>query len=76
MPPLGRFLKSKRDAVFMTQKDASVHLGIKSQQFLSNIEQGIRNPPVELLKEMCKIYNISAEEMRTEYIVESGEAAK
>ena len=73
---IGTFLKNKRVAVFMTQKQASGFLGLKNQQFLSNIERGTRNPPVELLKEMCTVYNVSDEDMRAEFIENSSENAK
>lgn len=69
------FIKKKRIDVFLTQQEASLLLGYKKSQFLSNLERGTRKPPLETLKKMCEIYRIPESEMREEYIKQMTEDA-
>ena len=65
---LSEFIKAKRISAVLTQQEAVKLLGYKKAQFLSNLERGIRRPPLELLKRMCEVYQVSKEEMREQYV--------
>lgn len=68
---LSEFIKQKRLNAVLTQQEAVSLLGYKKTQFLSNLERGLRKPPLEILKRMCEVYRISQEEMRIQYIQEA-----
>ena len=68
---LPEFIKQKRLNAVLTQQEAVELLGYKKAQFLSNLERGLRKPPLEILRRMCHVYRISREEMREHYIQEA-----
>lgn len=60
---LAGFLREKRVAVNLTQSEVARKLGYSSPQFVSNWERGLANPPVFVLKEITKMYKVSADTM-------------
>jgi transcriptional regulator with XRE-family HTH domain len=60
---LAEFLKDKRVAAGLTQSAVAEKLGYSSPQFISNWERGLANPPVFILRNLTKIYKVSADEM-------------
>ena len=70
------FVKDRRIAACLTQFEASIKLGYKSSQFLSNIELGKRQPPIILLRKMCETYNVDLSEMKNVYIYDTRERAR
>ena len=50
----------ERDSQNITQKEMSLKLGIKQQQY-SRYEKGINVMPVTYLSKICKILNVSAD---------------
>lgn len=50
----------ERDRQNITQKEMSLKLGIKQQQY-SRYEKGINVMPVTYLSKICKILNVSAD---------------
>jgi transcriptional regulator with XRE-family HTH domain len=77
-----------RKALKLTQKEIAQQLGI-TQQFVSQIEKGLREPSDQLLKHLCALYNttmlwltagegdmfIPLEEIIKKQIAQSGERA-
>lgn len=57
------FLKTKRTEAGLTQQQVASDLGYASPQFISNWERGISYPPIPTLKQLAKLYSISAEDM-------------
>lgn len=60
---LAGFLKEKRVAVGLTQSEVARRLGYSSPQFVSNWERGLANPPVFVLRDLTKMYKVSADQM-------------
>ena len=60
---LAAFLKEKRTNVGLTQSQVAEKLGYSSPQFISNWERGLANPPVFVLRDLTKMYKVSADEM-------------
>lgn len=60
---LGDFLKEKRQNAGLSQGDVSKKLGYGTPQFISNWERGISSPPINALKKIASLYNISADEL-------------
>lgn len=60
---LGRFLKSKRVAAGLTQRQVSMALGYSTAQFVSNWERGISHPPIEALVRVAKIIHADEREL-------------
>ena len=48
----------------LSQMDLSLRIGYKNGQFISNIERGQCNIPLEMMKEISEILDISSEEMK------------
>lgn len=59
---LATFLKNKRQLSGMSQKDVSNRLGYSTAQFISNWERGVSSPPMNILKKLAEIYQVSLEE--------------
>lgn len=60
---LAAFLKERRVEVGLTQSDVARKLGYSSPQFISNWERGLANPPVFILRDLTKMYKVSADQM-------------
>lgn len=60
---LAYFLKEKRTLSGLSQKDVAVKLGYSTSQFISNWERGISQPPINTLRTLATMYNVSAEQM-------------
>lgn len=60
---LSVFLKEKRVTAGLTQSEVARKLGYSSPQFVSNWERGLANPPVFILKDLTKMYKVSADTM-------------
>lgn len=60
---LASFLKEKRVAAGLTQSEVARKLGYSSPQFVSNWERGLANPPVFILRDLTKMYKVSADQM-------------
>jgi DNA-binding transcriptional regulator YiaG len=60
---MAQFLKEKRMKIGLTQSDVARKLGYSSPQFVSNWERGLASPPVFILRDLTKIYKVSADEM-------------
>ena len=60
---IAKFLKDKRIEAGLSQGAVAKKLGYTSPQFISNWERGLSRPPVETLRKVAQIYNISPNEM-------------
>jgi transcriptional regulator with XRE-family HTH domain len=60
---LAGFLKEKRVSAGLTQSEVAKKLGYSSPQFVSNWERGLANPPVFVLRDLTKMYKVSADQM-------------
>lgn len=60
---IGHFLKQKRLAANLTQKDIADAFELTSTQFISNWERGISLPPSNYLPKLCKLMNIDPKEL-------------
>ena len=60
---LSEFLKNKRIEANLTQSEVARKLGYSSPQFVSNWERGLANPPVVILRDLTKMYKVSADKM-------------
>lgn len=56
------YLKEFRERFGLTQKEAAASIGIGQRQW-SRYENGINEFPIRYLKQICQIYNISADEL-------------
>ncbi|MEA9358623.1 helix-turn-helix transcriptional regulator [Bacteriovorax sp. PP10] len=48
-----------------SQSDLSLLLGYKNGQFISNVERGLCNVPLKMMKKISEVLDISAEEIKT-----------
>lgn len=55
--PLAILLRASRERIGKTQKEVADHLGY-AQQFLSNWENGVSEPPAEVLGAICSLYGV------------------
>lgn len=60
---LGDFLQSKRVKAGLSQGDVATKLGYSSPQFISNFERGLCAPPLNKLKMLVQLYDLSGEEV-------------
>jgi transcriptional regulator with XRE-family HTH domain len=60
---LAEYLKNKRVHAGLTQSDVARKMGYSSPQFVSNWERALARPPVTVLKELTKLYKVSADEV-------------
>lgn len=58
---MGEKIKDRRKALGMTQQELAEKMGFKTRSHISLIEQGERNIPVNKIKELAKILDISPE---------------
>lgn len=62
MEDLGKQIKIMRITKDMTQKQLADMLGVGSY-IVSNIEKGRTEPDIELIKKLCVIFDITADEL-------------
>lgn len=60
---LAVFLKSKRVAAGLSQRQVADRLAYTTPQFISNWERGVSHPPIPSLKKLGALYSIPAEEL-------------
>lgn len=60
---LGLYLRDKRTAAQLTQRDIAKEMGYTSPQFISNWERGLTAPPLMTLKKLIKMYKCDAKEV-------------
>ena len=60
---LGKFLKDKREAAGLSQKEVADKLGYTTPQFVSNWERGVSQPPLKTLKKIGEMYKVSSDEL-------------
>jgi transcriptional regulator with XRE-family HTH domain len=60
---VGRFLRTKRLAVGLTQWDVARALAYTTAQFVSNWERGVSLPPVTVLAKLAKILRLDPNEL-------------
>jgi transcriptional regulator with XRE-family HTH domain len=60
---LGLFLKQKRKAAGVRQREIAKVFGYTSSQFVSNWERGLCAPPFDALPVLCKMLHISRRQM-------------
>jgi transcriptional regulator with XRE-family HTH domain len=65
---LGFYLKEKLINKNITQAEVARVLGYTSPQFVSNMERGLCNPPLDALKKLTKLYGISNKEIEEKII--------
>ena len=58
---MGEKIKDRRKALGMTQQELAEKMGFKTRSYISLIEQGERNIPVNKIKKLAKILDISPE---------------
>ena len=58
---MGEKIKDRRKALGMTQQELAEKMGFKTRSHISLIEQGERNIPVNKIKKLAKILDISPE---------------
>ena len=63
-PSLGDFIRQRRVALGLTQRQVAAELGFKSIAHLSDIEGGNRNPAPEVLPRLAEILQVSLEELQ------------
>jgi transcriptional regulator with XRE-family HTH domain len=59
----GEYLKEKRVAADLTQKEVADKIGYSSAQYISNFERGIALPPLNKLKIMVRLYRMPKSEV-------------
>jgi len=60
---LADFLKQKRVAAGLSQRDVADKLGYSTPQFISNWERGVSHPPINALKKLGELYKVSADDL-------------
>jgi transcriptional regulator with XRE-family HTH domain len=60
---LADFLKEKRVAASLSQRDVADKLGYSTPQFISNWERGVSHPPINAIKKLGELYKVSADEL-------------
>lgn len=48
-----------------SQSDLSLLLGYKNGQFISNVERGLCNVPLKMMKKIAEVLDINPEELKT-----------
>ncbi|MBE5873440.1 MAG: helix-turn-helix transcriptional regulator [Lachnospiraceae bacterium] len=59
---IGNNIRKYRDIRHMSQKQLAERLDIKNNR-VSNWEQGLNNPPADMIAKICEVLNISASEL-------------
>ena len=63
-------IKTLREEHGLLQADVAERIGLTRAAY-SNYEQGIREPSIDIIKKLCQVYNVSADELLG--LVEYGE---
>ncbi|MEN0059427.1 MAG: helix-turn-helix transcriptional regulator [Bdellovibrio sp.] len=58
-----KFLKTKREASGLSQKQVAEALGYSTPQFISNWERGLSAPPMKIIKKLADLYRIPVEDV-------------
>ena len=66
---LGKFLREKRRAKGLTQKQVGQSLNYSSSQFVSLWERGHAFPPLETIKKLIELYDLDTDELLRFYEV-------
>lgn len=59
---IGNRIKKFREAKKLSQKDFAKQIGVSNSR-VSNWEQGVNRPDVDLLVDICKVLNVSPSEL-------------
>lgn len=62
MASIGKYLKELRQAARMTTREASIRSGVSSP-YISEVEQGKKNPSPLVLRKLAKVYEVNYEEL-------------
>ncbi|MDG0816456.1 helix-turn-helix domain-containing protein [Bdellovibrio svalbardensis] len=57
------YIRDARISSGLSQGDVASKLGYSTPQFISNWERGVSMPPIDSLKTIAKMYQISPEEL-------------
>ena len=68
MNKLGLFLKQKRLQRRLSQRDVSDFMGYSTPQFISNLERGRANLPMNQLKKFQQVLGVDSKELCEKYI--------
>jgi len=60
---LAKFIKKKRIALKLSQKELATMLGFKTAQFISNIERGVSNIPINKISDFSKALAIDEQDL-------------
>lgn len=60
---LGNFLKNTREKVGLSQLDVAEAMGLKSAQYLSNIERGVSSLSKTMIPKVARILKVDAEDI-------------
>ena len=80
---LGNFLKNTREKIGLSQLDVAEAMGLKSAQYLSNIERGVSSLSKTMIPKVARILKVDAEDIvdailkdiREKYLRSLGRAA-
>lgn len=67
---LANFLKVKREESGLSQKQLADQLGLKSGQFISNVERGTCSMPLDKCGQLCEILKIPKASLKAIIIFE------
>ncbi len=73
---LGKYLKARRRAIGLSQREVSKVLGYPNVQSICNWEAGKANPPPKKFRKLLKIYEISPEEFLSILLSEIGHSLR
>jgi transcriptional regulator with XRE-family HTH domain len=59
----GRYLRARRHAIGLSQKEVSKILGYPNVQSVANWERGVASPPPRKFNKVIKAYRVSGEEL-------------
>src|SRR3954465_6490883 len=60
---LGNYLKEARVKKKLSQWDVAKKMGYTTPQFISNVERGISSPPLNALKMLVDLYDLSPKDL-------------
>lgn len=61
MLDMGEKIKILREKEKWTQKELAAKIGMKSSSGISQYEENLRLPSLEVLKKLCYVFNVSAD---------------
>ncbi len=71
---IGEFLRKKRKDCGLSQQQVASELGYTVAQYISNWERGLCLPPMNALKSICSLYNISQQHITKMLLAETRKA--